>query len=125
MVGTLLQPCMYNLPPPPTSPQERLAAALKQLNGDAALLKACLQRYSAWLQRQREAAAAAGLALPAEPGSVVATKEAMPAEGPPAGAFSHREAVDAWQRLIHKVITAGTWFLLQARAAGMHVLFFR
>ena len=100
-------------PAPP--PQERLGAVLKQLNADAALLKACLLRYTAWLQRQRQAAAAAGLALPAEPGSAVAARESMAVEGPPAGAFPHREAVDAWLRLTEKVITAGLWFLLEAR----------
>lgn len=93
--------------------QERLTAVLKQLNADAALLKACLSQYTAWIQRQRETATAAGLALSVAPGSIQAAKEHMTEPGPPAGAFAHREAVDAWQRLIYKVITAGNWFLLQ------------
>lgn len=104
--GILLQPAML---------QDRLTAVLKHLNADAALLKACLTQYTAWLTRQREAAAALGLPLPAEPGSTQAARDHMAAAGPPAGAFPHKEAVDAWQRLIHKVITAGNWFLLPVR----------
>lgn len=76
---------------------------MQQLNAEAALLKACLQAYTAWLEQQRAAAAVAGAAAP-EGG-----------QGPPAGAFSHREAVDAWHLLLQKVVVAGNFFLLQAR----------
>lgn len=73
------------------------------LNADAKLLKGCLAHHTSWLQRQRAAAAAAGQAQ---------------AEGPPAGAFSHKEAVDAWHNLLLEVIHNGNYYLLQARSAA-------
>lgn len=80
-----------------------------RLNPEADLLKRCLHAYSSWLDWQR--AAAAALAAAHGPAAV--------AEGPPAGGFSHRKAVDAWVALIPKVIHAGGWFLLQARLVGV------
>lgn len=43
----------------------------------------------------------------------------MTAAGPPAGAFSHKDAVEAWHRLMYRVVTVGNWYLLQVRAWGM------
>lgn len=43
----------------------------------------------------------------------------MTAAGPPAGAFSHKDAVEAWHRLMYRVVTVGNWYLLQVRTGGM------
>lgn len=77
---------------------------MKQLNPEATLMKDCFAAYTAWLRRQRATAGAAAAVPPAFP---------LPGDGPAAGAYSHREAVDAWHRLLHCVIYHGAWFLLQ------------
>lgn len=88
---------------------------MKQLNPQAGLMKECLRQYTAWLARQRAAAQASGAPqAAAEAGCVGAPQW----DGPPVGAFTHREAVDAWLRLIHKVINAGLWFLLKVGGGG-------
>ncbi len=82
--------------------------------------------YGGWLDRQRAALQAALEGVAAATASPTATAQQAAAlgaasrllsEGPPDGAFSHRAAVDAWMQLLHKVITKGNFFLLQASCA--------
>jgi hypothetical protein len=80
-----------------------MRAAMQQLNPDAALLKRCLECHARWLRRQR---AKLPPDVPAGPAALQ--------EGPPAGAFSHRDATDAWHRLLRAVIYHGLFFLLTA-----------
>ncbi|PSC74217.1 ubiquitin specific peptidase 24 isoform A [Micractinium conductrix] len=88
---------------------DRLRQLMQHINPGAELLRKTLKHYSAWLGRQRAAAAAAGAPL----GPAVA----RPA--PPAGAFSHAAAVDAWMLLLHVLVVKGGFFLLQDQVEAM------
>lgn len=105
------------------------------LNAEAKLLKDCLAHHTSWLRRQRAAAIAAVQTQALAPAGAVGTSGAATGgvatvtaawqankEGPPAGAFSHKEAVDAWHNLLLEVIHNGNYYLLQARSAACVLL---
>ena len=105
------------------------------LNAEAKLLKDCLAHHTSWLRRQRAAAIAAVQTQALAPAGTVGTSGAATGgvatvtaawqastEGPPAGAFSHKEAVDAWHNLLLEVIHNGNYYLLQARSAASVLL---
>jgi hypothetical protein len=101
--------------------QDKMRAAMQILNRNAELLKQCLDCYSQWLRRQQ--AALAAVAEVASSGALDAVSATSGVDGPADGAFSHREAVDTWQRLLRRVIVAGNFYLLQARTALLQLKF--
>ncbi|KAL4854761.1 Ubiquitin carboxyl-terminal hydrolase 24 [Chlorella vulgaris] len=100
---------------------DKMRAAMQILNRNAELLKQCLDCYSKWLRRQQ--AALAAVAEVASSGAPDALSATSGVDGPADGAFSHREAVDTWQRLLKRVIIAGNFYLLQARTALLQLKF--
>ena len=91
-------------------------------NKDASMLKRSLAHYTAFLDRQRAAAASgAAAAGAAEQGVHSAASAAVTVSGarldePAVGAFSHQLAVNSWMQLISAIIQHGLWYLVQVWA---------